>query len=292
MQIGLTGASGFVGRALVRAATRRGHEVVAFSRDPKRVVHDTIETRAFSTTAAPDFRGCEAIVHLAGENIAGFWTAAKKRRIRESRIEGARRVVEGIRAASPEVFVCASAIGYYAGGGETELHEDAPPGRGFLAEVCQATEREAIAAENTCRVARLRFGIVLGPGGGALGQMLPVFRLGLGGKLGDGRQWWSWIHLEDLATMLLFAVENMEVRGVLNATSPWPVRNADFTRVLAKLLHRPAFTRVPRWALKLLFRDLAGEFLESRRVAPAAATALDFPFKFPELEPALRDALA
>jgi uncharacterized protein (TIGR01777 family) len=291
MQIGLTGASGFVGRHVIQAAVRRGHEVVAFTRDPRRTVHDAIEMRAFSTTEIPNIEGCEAIVHLAGENVAGLWTAAKKRRIRESRVDGTRRIAEAIRDARhrPEVLVCASAIGFYGDGGDDEVSESSPAGEGFLAEVCQAWEAEAESVEADCRVARLRFGLILGAKGGALAAMAPLFRLGLGGKLGSGRQWWSWIHVEDAASLLLFAAENLDARGAINAVAPWPRQNADFTRVLARTLHRPAFARVPAWLLKMTLRGFAAELLESRRVLPRAASELDFPFHFPELEPALRD---
>ena len=294
MQIALTGASGFLGQEVARAATRRGHEVVAFSRDSKRTVRDTIETRAFSLDVSPDFTGCEAVIHLAGENVAGLWTAAKMRRIRDSRVHGTRRVVEGIRRVDPvpEVFVCASAIGIYGDAREAELTEKSPRGSGFLADVCAEWEKQATAAEDACRVVRVRFGLVLGPGGGALAAIAPVFRGFLGGKISHGRQWWSWIHLEDAAALLLFAVENLDIRGPLNGTAPWPVRNADFTRALARIVHRPAVVRMPAWALRFLLRGFACELLNSRRVLPAAASALGFPFRFAEIEPALRDALA
>jgi uncharacterized protein len=294
MQIALTGASGFIGREVIRAASRRGHEIVAFSRDPQRVVHDTIETRPFSLAAPPDFAGCEAVIHLAGENVAGLWTAAKMRRIRDSRVLGTRRVVEGIRQASviPEVLVCASAIGIYGDAGEAELSEEGPLGSGFLADTCRLWEAEAAAAQNVCRVAQTRFGLVLGAGGGALGAMAPLFRCFLGGKIGHGRQWWSWIHVEDAAALLLFAVENLDARGPVNATAPWPDRNAEFTRALGRVLRRPTIAPAPAWALRLMLRGFARELLASRRVVPAAALALGFPFRFPELEPALRDALS
>ena len=185
MQIALTGATGFLGREVIRAATRRGHEVVAFSRDARRVVHDTIATRAFSLDAPPDFSGCEAIIHLAGESVAGWWSAAKVRRIRESRVLGTRRVVEAIRQShnAPEVLVSASATGFYGDAGEAELTESSPPGSGFLAETCAAWESEACAAEAVCRVVRTRFGLILGRDGGALPPMAKLFRCFLGGKI-------------------------------------------------------------------------------------------------------------
>ena len=294
MQLALTGATGFVGRHVIRLAVRRGYEVVAFSRDPSRPVHDCIETRKFTTAGPPDLTGCSAVIHLAGENVAGLWTRGKMQRIRDSRVLGTRRIAEAIRASShpPDVFVSASAIGIYGDSGDAEITEDSPPGTGFLSETCRAWETEALAAEPICRTVRARIGLVLGKRGGALRMMLPFFRLGLGAKLGSGRQWLSWIHVEDLATLLLFAVENLDVRGALNATAPWPVRNAEFTAALARSLHRPAFLAVPACALRLLLRGFSRELLDSKRVLPAAAAAHGFGFHFPQLAPALADVVA
>ena len=294
MQLAITGATGFVGRHVIRLAVRRGYEVVAFTRGPSQTVHDCIETRKFTLSEPPDISGCGAVIHLAGENVAGLWMRGKMQRIRDSRIFGTRRIVEAIRAAShpPDVFVCASAIGFYGDSGDAEITEDSPPGAGFLAETCRAWEAEALAAEPLCRTVRARIGLVLGKGGGALRMMLPLFRLGLGARLGGGRQWLSWIHAEDLATLLLFAVENLDVRGALNATAPWPVRNAEFTAALARSLRRPAFLAVPAFALRLLLREFSHELLDSKRVLPAAATAQGFGFRFPQLAPALADIVA
>ncbi len=294
MQLALTGATGFVGRHVIRLAVRRGYEVVAFTRDPSHAVHDCIETRPFPTDAPPDLSGCRAVIHLAGENVAGLWTRGKVQRIRDSRVLGTRRITEAIRAASqpPEVFVSASAIGFYGDCGEEEITEDHPSGEGFLADTCRAWEAEARAAEPICRTVRARFGLVLGRRGGALRPLLPLFRLGLGGRLGSGSQWMSWIHAEDLASLLFFAVENLAVRGALNATAPWPVRNAEFTATLARSLHRPAFFAVPAFALRLLLRGFSRELLDSKRVLPAVATAQDFGFRFPQLAPALADIVA
>lgn len=291
MNIGITGATGFVGSKLVDLALRRGHEVIAFSRRPERKIAGC-EMRAFPLEEAPDLAGCEAVVHLAGESVLGLWTPAKKRRIRESRVVGTRRIVEGIHAMKqpPEVFVCASGIGVYREGTDDELDENAPHGANFLAEVVEAWEAEALKAAPV-RTALLRTGLALGREGGALKLMRAIFNLGIGGEAGDGRQWVSWIHLEDLVMLILFAIENLEVQGVLNAVAPWPVRNAELTASLSRTLHRPAIFRAPGWALRLVLRDFARELLDSKRVVPAAATAHGFRFKFPELEPALRDLL-
>ncbi len=291
MNIGITGASGFIGRKLVDLALRRGHEVIAFSRSPERKIPGC-EMRKFTLEEPPDVRGCDAIVHLAGESVAGLWTPAKKRRIKESRVLGTRRVVEGIMAADPqpEVLVCGSGIGIYREGTDDELTEQAPAGTNFLAETVKAWEAEALKAQGP-RIVLLRTSLVMGREGGALGMMAPIFKLGLGGQIAGGRQWVSWIHVEDHVMLTLFAVENLEVSGPLNAAAPWPVRNREFTQTLARVLHRPAIFRVPAFALRVL-GDFSREVLDSKRVVPAAATAHGFRFKFPELEPALRDLLA
>jgi uncharacterized protein (TIGR01777 family) len=290
MNLGITGATGFIGRALIDHALRRGHEVIAFTRDTRRTIPGC-EMREFSLHLPPDLRGCEAVIHLAGESVVGLWTAAKKARILASRVEGTRRVVEAIGKldVKPEVLVCGSAIGFYGDGGERELTEHSPAGTGFLAETALAWESEAARVEDV-RTVFLRTAIVLGRGGGALRAMTPIFRAGLGGQIGHGRQWMSWIHLEDEVRLLLFAVENLDIRGPLNAAAPWPVRNAEFTRTLAATLRRPAIFRVPAFALRAL-GDFSHELLDSKRVLPAAALDHGYGFRFPELSPALRDLL-
>ncbi len=291
MILGLTGASGFLGRKILDLALRRGHEVAAFTREPRRAIPGC-EMRAFSLDAPPDIAGCEALIHLAGEPVVGVWTAAKKRRIVASRVLGTRRLVEAINAAAekPEVLLSGSAIGIYGDRGEEKLTETAPAGHGFLADTVQAWEAEALQAQGV-RVALLRTALVLGKGGGALAPMTPIFHLGLGGRLGSGRQWMSWIPLEDLDALALFAVEKLDARGPLNAAAPWPARNADFTRALARTLRRPAFCHVPSFALRTALRDFSHELLDSKRVLPAAALEHGFGFRFPELEPALKNLL-
>ena len=291
MHIGLTGATGFIGGKIIDLALRRGHEIIAFTRDPSRTIPGCA-MRAFSLDAPPDISGCEAIIHLAGEPVVGLWTAAKKRRIVESRVLGTRRIVESINAAreKPEVLLSGSALGFYGDRGETELLETAPAGHGFLAETVQAWEAEAQRAEGL-RVVTLRTAIVFGKNGGALPMMRPIFKLGLGGKLGDGRQWMSWIHLDDLAQLALFAIENLDLRGPLNGSAPWPARNADFTKALAHTLRRPAFFRVPSFLLRATLGGFAHELLDSKRVLPSAALDHGFPFQFPDLAPALANLL-
>lgn len=289
MHIGLTGASGFLGQKILDLALRRGHEIIAFSRHPERAIPGCT-MRPFSLDATPDISGCEAIIHLAAESPMGLWTPAKKKRIVQTRVIGTRRVVEAIAAADvkPEVLVCGSAIGFYGDRGEEELNERQTMGKGFLAETVQAWETEAYRTSEA-RVVCLRTALVLGRKGGALPVMALPFRFGLGAKLGDGKQWMSWIHLEDLARLALFAVENMDLRGPLNASAPWPVRNADFTKQLAKQLRRPAFFRVPAFLLRMLLGDFSREILDSKRVLPAVACEHGFGFQFPEIEAALKD---
>jgi uncharacterized protein (TIGR01777 family) len=292
MHIGLTGASGFLGSKIIDLALRRGHEIIAFTRHPEQGIPGCT-MRKFSLEESPDISGCEALIHLAGESVASLWTPAKKRRIVDSRVRGTRRIVEAIAAAEqkPEVLVSGSAIGFYGSRGEEELTEKLPPGTGFLADTVQAWEAEAQRASGDTRVVLLRTALVMGRKAGALPVMATPFRFGLGAQMGDGRQWMSWIHIEDIARLALFAVENLDIRGPLNGAAPWPVRNADFTRLLARTLRRPAFLRVPAFVLRTLLGDLSNEMLDSKRVLPAAACEHGFGFQFSELEPALKDSL-
>ena len=278
MNISISGASGFIGRHLMKSLAQAGHSLRALSRH---------------TPPAESLREADAIIHLAGEPVAQRWTAAAKQRILDSRVVGTRNLVEALAALPrrPEALICASAIGYYGSRGDEILTESSAPGSGFLPEVCVAWEREALAAEAFgIRVVRVRTGVVLDANGGALVRMLPPFRMGLGGRLGSGRQWMSWIHLEDLAALFQFAVES-QVRGPLNAVAPNPVTNSDFTRELARTLRRPAVFPVPEFALRLLFGEMADVLLASQRVAPGAAEAAGFRFRFPQLAPALADLL-
>jgi uncharacterized protein (TIGR01777 family) len=239
-------------------------------------------------------READVVIHLAGEPVAQRWTAEARQRIRESRVTGTRKLVEAMATLSrrPEALICASAIGYYGSRGDEILTESSAPGSGFLPEVCIAWEREAQAAEAFgMRVVRVRIGIVLDAGGGALQRMLPPFRMGAGGRLGSGRQWMSWIHLEDLAGLFHLAVES-QVQGPLNGVAPYPVTNSDFTRELARALRRPAVFPVPGFALRLLFGEMADLLLGSQRVAPGAAEAAGFRFRFPQLAPALASLLS
>jgi uncharacterized protein (TIGR01777 family) len=243
--------------------------------------------------AADAIGDADAIVHLAGEPVAQRWSPAVKERIRESRVAGTRHLVQALAKLSrrPSVLICGSAVGYYGSRGDEMLTEAAAPGSGYLAEVCIEWEREAAAAESLgMRVVRLRTGIVLDARGGALQQMLPPFKVGVGGKIGSGAQWMPWIHIQDLIGMIQFALEK-PVSGPVNGAAPYPVTNADFTKILAAALHRPAIFPVPMFALRLLFGEMAEVLLSSQRVLPKQAEASGFVFRYPQLAPALADLL-
>jgi hypothetical protein len=237
--------------------------------------------------------GCDAVIHLAGEPVAQRWTGAARRKILESREEGTRRLVASLRNHPPNVLVSASAVGYYGSCGDEILTEQAPPASDFLGQVAVAWEREALEAEKLgVRVVRLRIGMVLGAGGGALARMLLPFRLGVGGRIGNGRQWMSWIHIDDLCDLIAFVLPESTLRGALNATSPNPVTNAEFTQALARAVHRPALLPVPAFALKLLFGEMAEVILASQRVIPQAALRAGFEFRYPDIASALLQILS
>ena len=297
MNITVTGASGLIGRRLLKNFKSAGHGLHVLSRHAGTNLPPGVGISTWDPMQGPPpeeaLRNADVVVHLAGEPVAQRWTEAAKQRIRESRVKGTRNMVQRLAAMEkkPEALVCASAIGYYGSRGEEMLHESSAPAAGFLPEICVEWEREAVAAEAFgIRVVRIRTGIVLDARGGALKQMLTPFRMGIGGKLGDGRQWMSWIHLTDLASLFQYAVEN-PARGAINGVAPGPVTNADFTRELAKAVHRPAMFPIPGFALKLLFGEMSEVLLASQRVVPAAAESLGFRFRFPELSGALADVL-
>jgi len=235
----------------------------------------------------------DAVIHLAGEPVAQRWTAAARQRIRDSRVNGTRNLVNALSLLSrrPSVLVSASAIGYYGPRGDEILDENSPPGSGFLASVSMEWEQAAFAAEALgIRVAVVRIGVVLGHGG-ALARMLLPFRFGLGGRMGSGKQWMSWIHVQDMIGLILFTLANPALRGPVNATAPNPVTNSDFTRELARALHRPAVLFVPGFALELAMGEMATVVLTGQRVVPRAAQAAGFPFRYVDLAPALTSLL-
>lgn len=294
-RVALTGASGLIGTRLRAALSAGGDQVVPLVRDASR----DPEARAWQPGAgALDpgvLEGADAIVHLAGEPIAGRWTAARKRRILESRVHGTRILCEALARMPrpPSVIVSASAIGYYGDRGDAWLDEDSGPGRGFLSEVCVAWEAAAEPARAAgTRVAQARLGIVLAREGGALAPLLPLFRLGLGARIGSGSQYMSWIAIDDVVSALRHALDSPELVGPFNAVAPNPVRNAEFTRTLAQVLSRPAFLALPAPLLRAVMGEMAQELLlDSVRVAPQRLEASGFAFRYPDLEPALRALL-
>ena len=288
MRILVTGGTGFIGAHLCRALRSAGHAVTVVSRDPA-----AVEGSAIDWGAVPDaVREADAVVNLAGEPIAARrWRAAQKERIRESRVGATRTLVAASGGAEPRprILVSTSAIGYYGPHGDEPLDETAGPGAGFLAEVCQAWEREALAAEPLgLRVVRLRIGVVLAAGGGALERMVPAFRRFVGGPIGSGTQWMSWIHRDDVTGLVVDALEQESYRGAVNATAPHPVTNREFAAALGAVLARPARLRAPAWTLRLALGEMAEMLLTRQRVLPQAAQALGYRWRYPELGAALR----
>ncbi len=296
MKVLISGSSGFVGSALVKKMRDLKHEVFRLVRKKEKLQKDEIywnpEKLEIDLKKLENFN---AVVHLAGENILGRWTEAKKKKIRDSRVKGTQFLSESLAQLSkpPASLLCSSAIGFYGNRGEETLNESSPPGNGFLADVCQEWEAASQAASKSgIRVIHYRIGLVLSEEGGALAKMLPLFKLGLGGKLGDGQQWMSWIHLEDLLSGILFILESPSLSQAVNAVSPHPVRNQEFTQCLAESLHRPAFFTVPEFALKLVTGEMADEaLLASAKVEAQKLLQTDFKFKYPHLFEALRDMI-
>jgi uncharacterized protein (TIGR01777 family) len=302
----LTGATGLIGVPLIAALRARDAEVTVLSRDPERAraalgESDRAPIQALrwdpvrEPAPAEGLRGRDAVVNLAGEAIAQRWSASAKRAIHDSRVAGTRNLIVGLRDCDPppRTLVSASAVGYYGPHGEEPLDEEAPPGRDFLAGVCAAWEMQAAnAGALGMRVVQVRTGVVLAAAGGALARMLTPFRLGLGGPVAGGRQYVSWIHLEDEVALLLAALEDERFSGPVNATAPEPVTNAEFSRALARTLHRPAVVAVPALALRLLYGEMADVVTTGVRALPAKALMLGFEFRHEHVSEALEAALA
>jgi len=290
----VSGVSGPIGAALLPWLEARGYNITRLVRgvpsgagqitwDPARPI------------APESVSGFDAVIHLAGESIVGRWTESKKTRVRDSRILGTRHLAEALARASqrPEVLISASAIGYYGDRGEELLREESPSGSGFLPEVCREWEAAAQSAANAgIRTAQIRTGLVLSPAGGALQKMLPPFRMGVGGRMGNGREWWSWIDVQDVAGAILHIVETGSLRGPVNMVAPNPVTNAEFTKTLARVLSRPAIFPMPAFAARLVFGQMGDELLlASQRVEPAKLIVSGYAFQQPDLNGAMRTIL-
>jgi hypothetical protein len=276
MRITVTGGSGLIGSRLVERLRERGDEVTVLSlrrEDP-----------------APAVEGRDAVVHLAGENLAQRWTEDAKRRITESREQGTRRLVAALEGSGVQTLVSASAVGYYGPHGDDVVTEQTPPGNDFPARVCVAWEREANAA--AVRVVTVRTGIVLSAGGGALAKMLTPFKLGAGGPVAGGRQYMPWIHLDDVVGIYVAALDDPAYAGPVNATAPEPVTNAEFSKALGRALHRPAIAPIPAFAIRALYGEMATIVTTGQRAVPRVAQAHGYAFAHPDLDEALRDAVS
>jgi hypothetical protein len=305
MRIVIAGGTGFLGRPLASHLAGAGHEIVVLSRrasPPSSPARSSIARAAWTPDGnagpwASSIDGADAIVNLAGESIAASrWTAAHKQRVLDSRVLATRSLATAIVQASapPRVFVSGSAVGYYGPRGDEALAEDAAPGSDFLARVCVAWEAEAMrAASARTRVVCLRTGLPLEHDGGAMPAMLPPFKLGVGGRVGSGRQYWAWIHRDDWVSLVAWTIATASATGPVNATAPNPATNADFARALGRALHRPAFMPAPAFALRVMLGEMADALLLSgQRAVPAKAMAAGFTFTYPNLDDALRAIFA
>lgn len=302
MLVTLTGATGLVGRRLIAALDARGDVITVLSRDPERareVLGADRDAVAWEPEAGPApadaLAGRDGVVHLAGEKVDQRWTAASKERILRSRELGTRNLVAGLSTANPRprVLVSSSAVGYYGPRGDEPVDEQTAPGSDFLAGVCRAWEREAdAAAQLELRVVKVRTGVVLDADGGALSKMLPPFKLGVGGPVAGGAQYLPWIHVDDLVGIYLAALDGQEWRGPVNGTAPEPVTNKAFSKALGRALGRPAFAPVPAAAIKLLYGEMAEIVTTGQRAVPRRTQALGFAYAHPDLDEALRSALA
>ncbi len=274
MRVTITGASGLIGTKLADALKQRGDEVIPVSlRDPDAKIEIG-----------------DVVVHLAGENVAQKWTDEARKRIRDSRVDGTRRLVTAINEApvKPRALISSSAVGYYGKHGDERITEDSPPGDDFLAEVCVAWEAEAQKAET--RVVRVRTGVVLDKNGGALSKMLTPFKLGVGGPVASGKQYMPWIHLDDVVGIYLAAIDGEHWTGPVNGTAPEPVTNKEFSRALGRALHRPAIAPIPAFAIRTLYGDMAEIVTEGQRAVPKRTLELGYTFKYTDLDEALKQA--
>lgn len=306
MKVAITGATGFVGSYLVKRLQAEGDRTIVLTRNavhasrvfPKSAFPN-VEIVAYNPTQSGDWQklisGCDGVVNLAGASIGeGRWTTERKQEIIDSRRISTQKIVEAIANAEqkPSVLINASAVGYYGTSETATYEESSPPGDDFLAQVCTAWETEAQKVKDLgVRLAILRFGVVLGMGG-AIAKMLPVFKLFAGGTIGTGKQWFSWVEVDDLVNLIVAALKQPEMEGVYNATAPNPVRMSDFCHALGDVLHRPSWLPVPAFALELLMGDAAMVVLEGQKVLPKRALESGFTYKYPDLKPALKSFLS
>jgi hypothetical protein len=294
MKVLVTGSHGLIGGEVVTRLTGAGHFVVRLVRsNPDRARGDVLWDPVTGDLERTALKDIDAVIHLAGENLLGLWTRRKKERIHKSRVVATEYLAEALAGLTPrpKTFICASAIGIYGDRGDAWLNESSPAGDGYLARLCRDWEDATrIAASSGIRVANIRIGLVLTPRGGALGGMLPAFKMGIGGRLGNGRHYMSWITIDDLVDAILFILENPSLEGPVNLTSPEPVTNREFTKALARAIHRPAFLPVPAFMLKALPGNMASEaFLASTRVTPEKLQRAGFKFQHATLDGALDD---
>jgi uncharacterized protein len=290
----VTGVSGPIGKALLPCLTQSGAEVVRLVRGRPQRSHQ-ISWDPYKPMPVEAASGFDAVIHLAGESIVGRWTAEKKKRIRESRVLGTRNLVEGLVNGSkqPQVFVCGSAIGYYGNRGDELLREDSDSGNDFLAEICREWEDATKpAARAGIRTVNIRLGVVLSAAGGALPKMLPAFRMGVGGKIGSGRQWWSWVDVEDVVGAIEHSLHTDTLDGPVNVVSPNPVTNSEFTGMLGETLHRPTLVPMPAFAARLAFGEMADALLlSSQRVQPVKLQSSGYAFRYSSLQQSLKNIL-
>jgi len=302
MKVIVAGGTGFIGKALTQALLDKAYQVIILTRSPEKSPSKNPSLRFVQRDpfriGGPwerEVDGADVVINLAGESIAAKpWTPAQKKILLESRTRSVMAIYQAIEKAAsrPKVLLNSSAVGYYGPCGDEILEENSKPGTGFLADLCRQWEGEVMKAEAlNVRTIRLRTGLVLGRGGGVLAKMLPPFRLGIGGPLGDGKQWMSWIHLGDLTQMILFLIERPEGFGAFNATAMNPVRMNEFAKILGQVLRRPAFFRVPRFVLKIFIGEMSEMLLTGQCALPQRAIQLGFSFQYPALEPALQQIL-
>lgn len=302
MKVLVTGATGFVGKVIVRQLVEGGHEVNILTRNVANAAlnlgskncHYFLWSDTKTLPPVEAFQNVDGVINLLGETIADKkWDDAQKKKIHDSRINGTARLVEAISTLDkkPKVFVSTSAVGIYGNRNAEEVSENSALGNDFLAQVCKDWEAEAMKAKNfVARVAIIRVGVVLGKGGGALAKMVPIFKLGVGGPVGTGDQFMSWIHVEDLAAMYIEALKNDAVHGVHNGTAPYPATNRDFSKLLGKTLRRPAFAPAPAFVMKLVFGEMSQILLEGQKVLPLRFKDQKFRYRYPTLEMALKES--